>query len=384
MNIGYDAKRAVCNHTGLGNYSRLVMQSYAVRFPEDNLVAFTPVMRDNPRLSKINSIPHIRFATPDGLWKKFPSLWRSFGITASLPKNQIDIFHGLSNELPLNIKKSGIPSVVTIHDVIYRRMPECYHPADRLIYDFKYGSACRNADRIIAISRRTASDICDIYGIDPAKIDIIYQGCDESFRITADDDLKKSVAEKYDLPKRYIVQVGTVERRKNLALTVKALSTLPPDIHLVVVGKATPYKEEVVKIAEELGVASRIKWLEGVPFGFLPAIYQMAEVVVYPSRYEGFGLPVLEGLASMRPVVAATGSCLEEAGGDAAIYVDPDSPSDLADALHSILSDNQLYDSMVEKGRIHEAKFNNSEIPVKLKAVYEKTIRQFKAQHNLQ
>jgi len=377
MKIGYDAKRAIANNTGLGNYSRLVMKSYAIAFSGDHLEGFTPYMAVNPRLSTIRSLPNIHFTLPQGMWRHFPSLWRTYGITSAICRSGMEIFHGLSNELPLNVRESGIPSVVTIHDVIYRRLPYCYNPIDRAIYDFKYGRSCRNADCIIAISRRTARDVAEFYGISPEKIEILYQGCDESFRRRVTDDMMEEIVRRYSLPERYIVQVGTVERRKNLKLTIRALSALKADVKLVAVGRPTSYKEECLSLARELGVANRILWLGNLPFAHLPAIYQRAEVIVYPSRYEGFGLPVLEGLASSRPVVAATGSCLEEAGGDAAIYVNPDAVRDLAEAIDAILSDGELAEGMIERGKVHERRFDNARIPGRLREIYLKTIRNF-------
>lgn len=151
------------------------------------------------------------------------ALWRSFGIANNLSADKVDVFHGLSNELPLNIRKSGVPSVLTMHDVIYRTMPECYKRIDRLMYDFKYGRSCMNADRIIAVSERTKEDVVRFYGVDPDRIDVIYQGCDESFRRLWGADEISALRSRLRLPERYILQVGTIERRKNLELTVRAL-----------------------------------------------------------------------------------------------------------------------------------------------------------------
>ena len=168
MYIGFDGKRAVSNMTGLGNYSRLVIERLALENPQDKLLVYTPAMRDNPRLETIRSAHNVEFRLPPPQGFK-GSLWRTFGISNNLKADKVDIFHGLSNELPLNIRKSGVPSVVTMHDVIYRTMPECYKPIDRKLYDFKYGASCRNADRIIAVSERTKQDVVKFYGVDPDR-----------------------------------------------------------------------------------------------------------------------------------------------------------------------------------------------------------------------
>lgn len=380
MIIGFDAKRAVSNFTGLGNYSRLVVDSIAKRFPHCDLRLFAPAMTDNPRLNPILALPNVSTILPsgNGLMQR-GALWRTWGISKQLKESGIDIFHGLSNELPLSIRKSGIPSIVTIHDLIFRRHPEFYSPFDAAIYDFKYGLSCRIADRIIAISKRTADDISELYGIDPEKIDIIYQGCAESFKHPATRNTLEKIKEKYSLPERFIIQVGTIERRKNLELTVKALSALPADVNLIAVGRDRKYLKRIKSIASELGVRNRIKVLQSVPFAELPALYQLASAAAYPSLYEGFGIPILESLESGCPTVAATGSCLEEAGGESAFYVNPHSPREMAQALKAALTKTPEIVSRIAMGKRHASRFNNAEIPSKIIDAYRRTIDLYKS-----
>lgn len=374
MKIGLDGKRAVYNMTGLGNYSRLVIESLSESDPDDSLLVYTPGLKDNPRLKRIEASDNVSYRLPEGLWKKAGPLWRTWGISRQLKADRPDIFHGLSNELPLSIRESGVPSVVTIHDLIYRRMPGCYKPADRLLYDYKYRRSCENADRIIAISRRTADDIMELYGIPGDKIDIVYQGCDDIFREPHDEAKLMKVREKYNLPERYLLQVGTIEERKNLGLSVRALASLPEDLHLVAVGKGKEYLEKIKRLAADTGVEGRVHFLDGVVFADLPSICRQAEVILYPSRYEGFGIPVLEGLESGRPVIAATGSCLEEAGGDAALYVNPDSVREMVEAVKAVLNDSELRQGMITRGYAHAASFSTSRLAESIRAVYEKTI----------
>lgn len=375
MKIGYDAKRAVSNMTGLGNYSRLVIESVAEEYPDSNLLLYTPSLKENPRLRKIREYHNVEFRLPPPSGFQ-GSLWRTFGITNCLQADKVDIFHGLSNELPLNITSSHIPSVVTVHDVIYRRLPEEYSFIDRKLYDWKYGASCRNATRIIAISERTKQDIVEIYGISPDKIDVVYQGCDPSFARRLDPHHLEEVRRRLGLPEKYVLQVGTIEPRKNLELSVRALSSLPADVSLLAVGRNRKgYKERVEKIAGTLGVAGRIVFRDDITFADLPAVNQMAQVILYPSKYEGFGIPVLEGLSSGRPVVAATGSCLEEAGGDAAIYVNPNDPRRLGEAVNAILSNRHQALEMIEKGEAYSARFSNDRIASSIMEVYRKIIK---------
>lgn len=375
MNIGYDGKRAVANLTGLGNYSRLVLESVAEACPDDTLTVFAPRPKDNPRLSRLRERDNVSFVyNPHPRLIPAP-LWRSYGITPMLKPHSIDLYHGLSNELPLNIARAGIPSVVTIHDVIYRRLPWCYGSVDRFMCDFKYSRSCHAATRIIAISECTRRDIMHYYGIPEEKIDIVYQGCDDIFRRRFTPAQIEDVRHIYDLPDRYILQVGTIERRKNAELSVRALATIADrDISLVIVGRDNHYKEFLTTLARQHGVEGRVQFIHNVTFPHLPAVNQGAEIILYPSLYEGFGIPILEALESHRPVIAATGSCLEEAGGDAALYVDPYSPRQLAEAIDAILNHTVDPDSMIARGLTHAARFSNSTIARSILDVYRRCL----------
>ncbi len=363
--------------TGLGNYSRLVIERIAEEYPLETLNIYTPELSDNPRLEKIRQLHNVSFHLPPQ-FAFHGSLWRTFGITNNLKADGIDVFHGLSNELPLNIAGAHIPSVVTIHDVIYRTMPECYKPADRKIYDFKYGRSCQNATRIIAVSECTKRDIVRFYGISEEKIDVIYQGCDESFRKKWDADRMSDLKTRLRLPEKYLLQVGTIEKRKNLELTIRALSGISEDIPLVIVGRDHHgYLDYIVKLAKELGVYSRLRFYHNLPFSDLPGIYQGAEIIMYPSKYEGFGIPVLEGLESERPVIAATGSCLEEAGGEHTIYVNPDDPKDLSQAADAILKGEADTTGIIQAGKIHASRFDTRNMASEIMKTYSKAISDY-------
>lgn len=377
MKIGFDGKRALRNMTGLGNYSRLVVESLAESYPKLHLTLYSPRDGESERLQKIRRLANVNIRLPmKGEAPLGGSLWRTEGMTRLFKTDAIDLFHGLSNELPINIRKSGIPSVVTMHDVIYRRMPECYNLTDRIIYDFKYGRACRNATRIIAVSERTKRDVMEFYGIGDEKIDVVYQGCDDIFRQRLSNNRIAGIKEKYEIRTPYIIQVGSIERRKNAMVSVKALSRLPQEYRLILVGRKTAYLDKVMKEAASLGVSGRVKVLDSVVFKDLPALYQGAAAAVYPSRYEGFGIPVLEALNSRIPCIAAKGSCLEEAGGDNGIYIDPDDPRALAEALTLVINEKTVRTALIEEGLRHAARFSNADIPERLMSVYRHAIEE--------
>ena len=388
MRIGYDGKRAVRNMTGLGNYSRLVIEEMAAKYKSDEFLVYTPSWTrkdsENPRLKRINELPNVEYRYPYGLGPLSQgTLWRSFGITRHFLADKLDLYHGLSNELPLNIKEAGVASVVTIHDLIYRRLPYCYPPLDRKIYDYKYSRSARLATRVIAISERTKQDLVELHHVDPERIDVIYQGCDPSFRRAWTEQALLNLRKRLNLPDRYLLQVGTIERRKNLELSVRALPQIDKNIKLVAVGRDNLYLPYIKKLAREIGVEDRIIHLQGLPFADLPGLNQGAEIILYPSRYEGFGIPVLEGLESRRPVIAATGSCLEEAGGDAAVYVEPESPRMMAEAINTLLADTAQQQQRIARGLEWARRFNPEDMTSRIMETYQKAIEQYEREKKL-
>lgn len=376
LSIAFDAKRAAQNRTGLGNYSRFVIRSLSRFSSVGRLLLYAPDLRKVQALDGVDEEQRVSMRYPKGFWaERHNSLWRIWGITNRLKTDKIRLFHGLSNELPLNIRKAkGLRTIVTIHDLVFRIHPECYHFFDRIIYNFKFRRACHNADRIIAVSECTKRDIVRFYSINPDKIDVVYQGCDERFAIESSQSEVDAVRQQYNLPEHFILYLGSIERRKNLLLLAQALKHLPADVQVIAVGQRTPYASQVRKYLKAQGLESRMKLLTRVPFAALPALYRMAGVFVYPSRYEGFGIPILEALTCGTPVVACTGSCLEEAGGPSSLYVSPDDPLALAHAISSILSNPTLRQKMIADGLAYAKRFQPEELTRQLLQVYQKVM----------
>lgn len=366
MKIGFDGKRATNNLTGLGNYSRSLITQLAKFFPQNQYLVYTPKIKEHAQIRHFLNIKNILTCLPN------PRVlfWRTVGIKKQLIKDQVTLYHGLSHEIPLGIHKSRIASVVTIHDLIFLKFPQYFGLIDRLIYKLKFSYACRHADRIIAISECTKRDIITYFHTDPDKIDVVYQSCDDSFKSTALAPLKTAVKLKHELHFKYILNVGTIEPRKNLLTLVQALPYINKDYKLIVVGKLTAYTDIVRQEAIRLGVDSRLVLFQNIPFNELPSFYQMASAFVYPSLYEGFGIPVIEALYSQVPVVAATGSCLEEAGGPDSKYVSPLDHMAMSAAVNEILDNQSLAEEMKAKGLAYVQKFNNEVISEEMMNVY--------------
>lgn len=372
MNIGFDGKRAANNLTGLGNYSRSLIAQLANFFPQNQYFVYTPKVKDKLQINLFFDTHPVTLKLP--LRNSLKLLWRSFGIKKQLQKDKIDLFHGLSQEIPVGMHTRQIKTVVTIHDLIYLRFPNYYQVIDRYIYDRKSKYACKNSDRIVAISERTKQDIIEFYNIPAAKIEVIYQSCDDAFKQEQNPEAKARVLKKYDLPKKYLLNVGTIEPRKNLMLLIKALKEINSEYKLVVVGKQQPYAQRIKKEIDRLKLNNRVIFLEGLPFADLPMVYQMASLFVYPSLYEGFGIPIIEALYSKVPVIAATGSCLEEAGGPNSIYIPPDDANTLSAQVNRVLTDVALQGHMKEKGLEYVQKFENKFLAKQMMDCYLKTL----------
>lgn len=367
LHIAFDAKRAFHNFSGLGNYSRLLIASLAAEFPHNRYHLYTPPFENAPAFAFSESDAVI-LHTPRHKNSANAALWRSFGVSRDLRRDGIQLFHGLSGELP---RALSMPSVVTVHDLIFMRYPRFYKLADRLIYRCKHVSACKAADRILAVSRQTADDLVGMLHVPARKIEVILQGCHPVFYRSASEEEINRIRRLYGIPDSpYLICVGTIEERKNLLALVRALPRLSSDLHIVAVGRATPYIDVVKQQISDLNLNARVHFVHGACFDHLPALYQGAQALVYPSVFEGFGLPVLEGLASGVPVITSPFSSQSEAGGEAAVYVDPTDSRKLAAAINRLLNDSSLRASCIRLGRIRAAELSPRAVAAKVFDLY--------------
>ncbi len=378
MKIGFDAKRAVFNMTGLGNYSRTLIRGLATHYPNDEYFLYSPGTVENPRLDFLTKLPHVRIVGPKGLYSgPLKSLWRSLGICGDIKRDQIELFHGLSNELPFGLSRVHVAKMVTIHDLIFKRFPHYYPTFDRRIYDFKSRYACRTADIIIAVSEQTKSDIIEYYGIAPEKVKVAYQSCDPSFSRAIAESEKSDVRSRYNLPTQFVLYVGSIEERKNLLGLVEAISLLRKshDLFLVAIGRGSYYLEKVRQAVNSSGMNDRIQIRADIAFADFPAIYQMAQAFVYPSHFEGFGIPVIEALWSKTPVITSRGGCFAEAAGPGSVYVSPDNSEEIASAIAKVLGDSNLRARMIGSGYSHVQKFREENTTGQVMALYRSIVK---------
>jgi len=376
VRIGFDAKRLFNNFTGLGNYSRFVVSALSETYPENEYLLYSPKVKSHLEVNSILQKSSIKVHEPSKVTTSLQlgSFWRSYTLGNVAAKDGVEIFHGLSNELPLT-KPRQLKTVVTVHDLIFKRFPEFYKPIDIKIYDWKLRKACQSADKIIAISKQTADDLIEFLGIDPSKIVVVYQGCHPNFKKVYSLDQLKEIQSRYNLPKEFILNVGTIESRKNVLLLLKALKQAKNDLPVVIVGRSTSYLKQLTDYISENGLSKRVLFIHNIAFADLPGIYQLAKVFVYPSLFEGFGIPIVEAISCGVPVITSSGSCFAEAGGPDCFYVNSKNPDQLQTALDTILFDKVGRSRIIEKSKTYIERFEPSVIAAALMKVY-KEVRQ--------
>ena len=364
MIVGIDAKRIVRNGTGLGSYGRTLVNDL-IRLGDNDMELRLYAPDEGREDLRSQMIEGTEFFYPKGNPSAIrKAWWRSRGIIKDLLHDGVTVYHGLSGELPTGLRQAGIRGIVTIHDLIFMRHPEYYHWLDTKIYEWKFRQALKEADHIIAISERTRQDILELGGEEYAdRISVIYQSFAPRFSTEVSAERKADVRKRYKLPQRFVLNVGTIEKRKNLAVAIEAVELLPQDIHLVAVGRQTDY-------VKELPNSERLHMLSGVPDEDLAAIYALAEVFVYPSRYEGFGIPIIEAIAAGLPVVACTGSCLEEAGGPYNRYISPDDAIGMSEALKMSLRGGRNRQERIDKSREYIKRFEGNNVAQQVAELY--------------
>jgi len=375
MRIGFDAKRAFFNNTGLGNYSRDSIRLLSQFYTDNKYFLYTPKNTKNSRLSFLKDRDNTFIRTPQSLLNKaLKSYWRSKSIVRDLFTNKIDIYHGFSHELPLGIEKTSIKTVVTIHDLIFIHYPRLFRLIDRKIYNKKFKSACLRANKIIAVSQQTKQDIIDFFEIPESKITVVYQGCNKVFQSPVSDNIKQAILSKYNIQQDYLLYVGSIEERKNLLTLLKTLKELPNQ-KLVIIGNGKSYKVKCLRYIAKNNLSDRVMLLSRISLEEMTAIYQSALIMIYPSIFEGFGIPILEALFCKTPVITSKDGCFSEAGGPNTKYINPLSIQEMKEAIGEILNSSDLQKEMRTKGFEYAQNFTDDKIANNLMSVYKSLIK---------
>lgn len=337
MKIGFDAKRLFHNNTGLGNYARNLVKQLYECYPENEYHLFTPKISDQDYAKFFIDNNFIIHTKPKWAISWF---WRTIGVSKKVNALHLDIYHGLSHEIPYFINPRT-KTVVTIHDLIYEIKASLFSPIDRLFYKIKYRSSCQRADHIIAISNQTKVDLEKYYQI-THKTTCLYQSCADLFQ--QNNPTTES-------PKEYFLYVGTLNERKGLLQIVKAYALLPDQFKLpfVVIGDGGEYKNQVLKEIKINNLQQYFLFKGNIDNNKLLKYYDDSLCLVLPSLYEGFGIPIIESLFRKRPVITSKISSLPEACGPGGVLIDPLRPEEIANAM-ILLFDESKWNRLSHQG----------------------------------
>jgi len=373
MRVGLDGRVLTPRIGGIGRYAIRLIEAYAAlkatEYPELELVVFTAPQTDRLLLDNLQVRLCERFQ-----WSKSTVLRSSILLTVGELLEHIELFHGL--------EPSGFPffyktrkSVVTIHDVTPLILPWAFLPRHRRILAAALSCVRRQADAVIVPSASAAADVVRYLNIDRDRITVIPMGCDPRFQAGVDPLRTTAVRQHYGLPERYALFVGTLEPRKNLHTLLQGFARFraecpKDDVKLVLVGGPGWGQEPLDEILDTLKMRDHALFTGFVEDKDLPDLYRGAEMFVYPSLYEGFGLPVLEAMACGIPVITSDRSSLPEVAGNAALLVDPTQPEALATALSAVVTDRVLREELRRRGLARAKDFSWEAVARKTLAVY--------------
>ena len=363
MLIGIDGNEAnTSKRLGVGEYAyELLMQFSALCHsreggnPDHKFLIYLK-NEPLPTMPKPSNNLKYRILKPKKLWTQ----WR-LPLDLYLHNPRPDVFFTPTHYAP---RFSSVPTVITILDLAYLYFPEMFKKTD--LYKLKNWTAhsVRNAKRIITISQSTKNDIIKEYQIPEEKIIVVYPGVKPTVYPQPQSFTMDTLQSKYKISKNFILFVGTLQPRKNISRLIEAFAkTLtqketPHDLQLVIVGKKGWLYEDIIKKPTELGIEEKVKFLDFITDDELATFYKNAICYVLPSLYEGFGLPVLEAMQHDCPVITSNVSSLPEAGGDAALYINPKDASDIALKINILIKNEQLRKELIKKGKKQAAKFS--------------------------
>ncbi len=361
MNIGFDAR--MIDHPGIGSYIRCLLPEMFRLSPEDKFILFG----NAEKLSYYSSKKNVKIIG----WNA-PVYSIKEQLSSPIDKEDIDLLHSPHFNVPIFTKKK---LVVTIHDLIYLLVPESVkNPMAKIYAKFMIANALKKADRIISVSKNTRKDIFEIFGKKyDEKIETIHEAADPAYRKLEDAEGFQIIRKKYNLPDRFILYVGSIKPHKNVSGLIEVYQKLKSwgaPHGLVLVGR---FDKKEKKVKKKIDSIDGVRYLGEVSKRDLVYIYNLADILVHLSFYEGFGLTILEAMRCGTPVVASETSSITEIAGNAALKVSPRNISEIADTVFNVLINPDLRNGLIEEGYRHSKKFS-----------WEKTARQtLSVYHNI-
>jgi glycosyltransferase involved in cell wall biosynthesis len=348
MRIGIDATALPAQPVGAGHYIIQLITAFAKMDLDFKFIVF--VQKSKRALFDIPTNENLQWKIVSDISPMYRLIWEQTIFPRLVKRSDLDLLHSLHYTQPVRL---GCSSVVTIHDMTFFLFPHLHTRAKRLFFPIAIRSSFRRADALVTISESTRQDSIRLLDVPPQKIFTTQLGKTVEFREVKDRDKLTEVREKYNLPDSFILYVGLVEPRKNIPFLLKAYKSLVVEgiqHNLVVVGRFGWMYQEVFKQIEELGLEDRVQFTGYLPQDDLPMVYNLASLFVYPTKYEGFGLPALEAMACGTPVITTKISSLPEIVGDAGILIPPGDKQALTGAMAEVLRDSTLSNQLSTRG----------------------------------
>jgi glycosyltransferase involved in cell wall biosynthesis len=371
VTIGIDGRSLAGSPTGVGRYVANLVAAMSSMNPEVRLrllLAAAPQAGARPGLAGVETRV-LRTPLVDNVFT-----WNHLRLPVHLMTRPVDLFHGTFYTLPAFCPA---PAVVTIHDITFHLHPEWYTRKARIAFNGFAASSARKARHILTVSECSRRDIIKAYGVPASKVTAVPLAPDPSFGPAQEPAHLAEVRKRYRLGEEYLLHVGSITPRRNLGRLLEAFASVrrrAPHLTLVLAGSVEPPSPPIEAAIGRSGLSGSVRVAGYVRAEDLPALYGGAAAVVCPSLYEGFGLPVLEAMASGIPVLASSTSCFPEVAGDAALLVDPTSTEAIAEGLWSVLSDVALRGRLREKGLARAAEFTWERAARGTLAVYQRAL----------
>jgi glycosyltransferase involved in cell wall biosynthesis len=371
LRIGIDYTAAVRQGAGIGRYTRELVRALAELDRGHDYVLFAAM--GGQRLVDAGWPPNFQMRSVPLSDRALAILWHRLQLPlwVELVTGSVDIFHSPDFVLP-PVRRAK--TLVTVHDLSFIRYPQCADANLRAYLNKVVPRSVYRADLVLADSQSTKDDLVELLGVDASRIEVVYPGVEERFRPIEDQAHLQGVRERYNLPPRFILGLGTLQPRKNFIHLIEAFADLRfaiCDLHLVIAGGKGWLYEEIFATVEQLGLEEKVIFPGFVADEHLPAIYNLADLFVFPSLYEGFGLPPLEALACGTPVITSDASSLPEVVGEAGLMVEATDVEALAEAMKQVLGDAALREGMIVKGMKQAKKFTWEKTAAKLLSLYE-------------
>jgi glycosyltransferase involved in cell wall biosynthesis len=377
MKIGIDYTSAATQGAGIGRYTRELMRAL-LALPSDNRYSFFYAGRHRIDESNIHAkrpTSRIRRLPIHDKW--LMRVWQRLQIPlpVELITGRVDLFHSPDFTLPPTLP--GVPTLLTVHDLSFIRDPDSAWPSLRDFLNQAVPRSVKRATHVLADSQATKDDLIELFGTPAEKITVLYSGVDARFVPIRDRAEIDRVCAKYQLPRPFILSVGTLQPRKNYGRLIEAVGQVASIVphHLVITGGKGWMYETIFEQVEQSGLEGRVHFPGFVDDADLPALYSAADLFAYVSLYEGFGLPLLEAMACGTPVIGSNTSSLPEVIGDVGLQVDPRNVDDIAQALQQMIDQPELRAGSIELGLERAKTFTWNKAARELLAIYDQVAR---------